>query len=186
MRFGTRPEQKALLRAAMKLVSDDEAAIQEHDRQAVQDKRDYEAWRNGALIRSRSFHPRNPASAQQLSLDRAAEQIWQHHIDSLPRRREALQHQAKLHLRDLIWKLAEIQDYYEQKFQPIESLEMMGPEAVLATCEFCLRHRFPEHPEPVEVAASQDRHELRRIFDLLLQHATVEEPEPEPETVAQP
>ena len=148
------------------------AAVTQGDAQATRDRRDFEAWHRDAAQRSLSFSPRNPASADQFAHDTAAAELWSRYLSGAPGRRANLLHEVGLAERALSGALWEIQDWFEGKLFPPETLTVDGAAGLCRTAESFLSRRLPAHEPIADVAGPVDRGWLVRTYETLLRFAT--------------
>lgn len=172
MKFHATTSEITGVRNAIASVRSALAAVTSGDAQATQDQRDFEAWHQAAGQRSLSFSPRNPASADLFARDQATAELWSRYLNGAPLRRENLRHAVTLATRDLSDALWKVQDWFEQKLFPPETLTVDGAESLCQTAESFLSRRLPAHEPVADVAGPVDRDWIVRTYQTLLRFAT--------------
>jgi hypothetical protein len=170
MRSDAPPAAISAVKEGIAKIRQAESALRKQTQQEQQDRADYTHFQRATHLHSRN--PRDPQAVEHYVRDRAGEELWSLWFLGEAERKRELEHQLKLVVRDLVDRLYQVMDYFEEKFNPAENLLMLGSEDVVAVAESILSHRLPAHEPIREIAAEVNRTWLERSYRSLLAQAT--------------
>jgi hypothetical protein len=181
MRSEASKTEVAEVRNAITQVEQDLADLEQQRRQAEADRTDYESATALAARRAPGYDPRSRADAQSFAVDQAGLLLWEGYRRNEPHRTERLQRKLEVSLRDLVAKLANVVDYFEQDFCSEQALlpniSTASAEAVagnvIATARQVLARRLPKHM-PVIPAVAPDENWKSRTYAALLRGSKAE------------
>jgi hypothetical protein len=130
------------------------------------------------MARAQGISPRDPATVETYMRDKATAELWANLFDAEPGRKRALENQRDWAVLDLIERrIWAVTEYFEERFNSLESLKLGGLKNAIEVAEKILSYRLPAHDPVVVTSMSIPSDWLVRTYNLLLQGAT-----PEPKT----